>query len=207
MRIVASGKTVEDAVRTGLAQLGTSEDRVKMSVLEQPSKGLFGLFGVRKATVEMELLPQPPDALEEAQQFLLRVAEAMGITVQVELRKSREGQLLLLSGDKIGKMIGRRGAALDALQYLANIVANRYSDSRLRIILDAEDFRERRRQTLAELSHRIAGRVIRTGKEVVLEAMSAQERKVIHAQLQNHPKVKTYSKGDEPNRRVVVTLK
>lgn len=178
-----------------------------MSVLEEPAKGLFGLFGARKAMVELELLPEPPDALEEARQFLLRVAAAMDIHVQVESRKSKEGQMLVLSGERLGRMIGRRGSALDALQYLTNIVANRYSDTRLRIILDAEDFRERRRQTLAELSHRIAGRVVRTRKEVVLEAMSAQERKVIHAQLQNHPQVRTYSKGDEPNRRVVITLK
>lgn len=104
-------------------------------------------------------------------------------------------------------LIGRRGGTLDALQYLVNIVANRYSDSHLRIVLDAEDFRERRRKTLEELSDRLAGRVIRTRKEVVLEPMTPHERKVIHSQLQNHPKVRTFSKGDEPNRRVVIALK
>jgi spoIIIJ-associated protein len=110
------------------------------------------------------------------------------------------------SGD-LGMLIGRRGQTLDALQYLVNIVANRYASSHLRIVLDAEDFRERRRKTLEDLSDRLAGRVIRTRKEVVLEPMAPHERKVIHSQLQHHPKVKTFSRGDEPNRRVVITLR
>jgi spoIIIJ-associated protein len=104
-------------------------------------------------------------------------------------------------------MIGRRGQTLDALQYLANIVANRYSDSYLRIVLDAENFRDRRKKTLEDLADRLAGRVLKTRKEIVLEPMPAAERKVIHAKLQSHGAVKTYSKGEEPNRRVVITPK
>ena len=97
--------------------------------------------------------------------------------------------------------------ALDALQYLTNIVANRYSESFVRIVLDAENFRQRRRKTLEDLAERLAGQAIRTGKEVVLEPMPPLERKVIHAKLQNHPQIKTLSKGEEPNRRVVITTK
>jgi spoIIIJ-associated protein len=104
-------------------------------------------------------------------------------------------------------LIGRRGQTLDALQYLTNIVANRFSTSHVRIVLDAEQFRERRRQTLEQLSERLASRVIRSKKEVVLEPMSPQERKVIHSHLQDHPSVKTYSKGEEPNRRVVIVMR
>ncbi|MFF2092083.1 RNA-binding cell elongation regulator Jag/EloR [Paenibacillus sp. NPDC058174] len=206
-KIVASGKTIEDAVRSGLAQWNVTEERVKVSVLEHPAKGLFGLglIGVKEAKVELELIPDPTN---EAEQFLLEVASAMGLSVTVERKQTREGTLLSISGGgDLGMLIGRRGQTLDALQYLVNIVANRYSDSHLRIVLDAEDFRERRRKTLEELSERLAGRVIRTRKEVVLEPMSPHERKVIHSQLQNHPRVKTYSKGDEPNRRVVIALR
>jgi len=205
MKIVASGKTIEDAVRNGLTQLQVTEDRVKMHVLEQPSKGLFGLIGAKDAKVELELIP---DAIEEAEKFLLEVAAAMGLQVSIDQKQTKEGILLAVSGSgDLGMLIGRRGQTLDALQYLVNIVSNRYSDSHLRIVLDAEDFRERRRKTLESLSDRLAGRVIRTRKEVVLEPMSPHERKVIHSQLHNHPKVKTYSKGDEPNRRVVIALK
>lgn len=204
-KIVASGKTVEDAVRNGLTQLQVTEDRVKQIVLEQPTKGFFGLFGAKEAKVELELIPDP---LLEAEKFLREVAGTMGLQVNIDRKQTREGTHLAVSGTgDLGMLIGRRGQTLDALQYLVNIVANRYSDSHLRIVLDAEDFRERRRKTLADLSDRLAGRVIRTRKEVVLEPMSPHERKVIHSQLQNHPKVKTFSKGDEPNRRVVIALR
>lgn len=204
-KIVASGKTIDDAVRNGLAKWQVTDERVKFVVLEQPSKGLFGLIGVKEAKVELELIPDP---LEEAEQFLLDVAKTMGMSVSIERKLTKEGALLSVSGGgDLGMMIGRRGGTLDALQYLVNIVANRYATSHLRIVLDAEDFRERRRKTLEELSDRLAGRVIRTRKEVVLEPMTSHERKVIHSQLQNHPKVKTFSKGDEPNRRVVIALK
>jgi len=204
-KIVASGKTIEAAVQNGLAKWQVSEDRVKMVVLEQPSKGLFGLFGTKEAKVELELIPDPT---AEAEKFLLEVAGAMGLQVNIDRKQSREGTHLAVSGSgDLGMLIGRRGQTLDALQYLVNIVANRYSDSHLRIVLDAEDFRERRRKTLEDLSERLAGRVIRTRKEVVLEPMSSHERKVIHSQLQNHPKVKTFSKGDEPNRRIVIALR
>ncbi|CAM4377773.1 spoIIIJ-associated protein [Paenibacillus endophyticus] len=204
-KIIASGKTVEDAVRNGLTQLQVTEDRVKQVVLEQPTKGFFGLFGAKEAKVELELIPDP---MLEAEQFLREVAGTMGLQVNIDRKQTREGTHLSVTGSgDLGMLIGRRGQTLDALQYLVNIVANRYSDSHLRIVLDAEDFRERRRKTLADLSDRLAGRVIRTRKEVVLEPMSPHERKVIHSQLQNHPKVKTFSKGDEPNRRVVIALR
>ncbi|PZD96627.1 protein jag [Paenibacillus sambharensis] len=205
-KIVASGKTIEEAVRNGLAELQVTEERVNVTVIEQPSRGLFGLIGTREAKVELELLPEPVDPVVETEQFLHEVAEAMGLQVDINRQTNREGVQLAISGTgDIGMLIGRRGQTLDALQYLANIVANRHSDSFVRIVLDAEDFRERRRKTLVELSDRLAGRVIRSKQEVVLEPMTAQDRKIIHYQLQNHPKVKTYSKGDEPNRRIVIT--
>lgn len=195
---------MEEAVRSGLSQLGVKEDRVKVSVLEQPNKGLFGLIGAKNAKVELELLP---DGEEEAFKFLREVTEAMGLNVQIERKNDRDQISMQLTGDDLGILIGRRGQTLDSLQYLANIVANRHSDRHLRIVLDAEQFRERRRQTLESLSDRMAGRVVRTGKEVVLEPMSSQERKIIHARLQTHPKVKTYSQGDEPHRCIVIALK
>ncbi|RKP51308.1 protein jag [Cohnella endophytica] len=202
--LLASGKTVEDAVRSGLAQLGVLEDRVNVTVLEQPSKGLFGLIGAREAKVQLDLLP---DGVEEAIKFLRETSAAMELTVSVERIDENEAVRINISGSDLGILIGRRGQTLDSLQYLANIVANRHSDHHLRIVLDAEQFRERRRQTLEALSERMAMRVIRTRKEIVLEPMTSQERKIIHAKLQGNPNVKTYSQGDEPNRRIVIALK
>ncbi|MFC4601326.1 RNA-binding cell elongation regulator Jag/EloR [Cohnella hongkongensis] len=203
-KLLASGKTIEDAVRSGLAQLGVKEDRVNVKVLEQPSKGLFGLIGAKEAKVELELLP---DGVEEAIQFLLDVSGAMDLTVSVERVDENDAVRINVTGSDLGILIGRRGQTLDSLQYLTNIVANRHSDRHLRIVLDAEQFRERRRQTLEALSERMAMKVVRTRREIVLEPMTAQERKIIHARLQSNPKVKTYSQGDEPNRRIVIALK
>jgi len=265
-KVTASGKTIEAAVNSGLAELGTTIDRVKVNVLRQPSRGFFGLFGARPAQVELVLIEEPeteesvpagaepperedagnsivsadadgfeedeplffddgedsePEdgdvpaeaddidkAAEAAERFLREVAEAMGVSIEIRRSVTRDGVLLSMSGGgDMGLIIGRRGQTLDALQYLANVVAGRRSRGHVRILLDAENFRERRRKTLEELSERLARRVVRTGKEIVLEPMTPQERKVIHTALQNHPKVKTFSKGEEPNRRVVITPK
>jgi len=235
-KVVVSGKTVEEAVRQGLAQLGVSRDRVSVQILTQPSKGFLGLIGVKDAKVELSLLPEPEtesipvetattlplepavpeaettqstetDPYEEAVRFIKDVGKSMGLDVTVDVQHAKDVTTLHIFGPDLGLIIGRRGQTLDALQYLANIVANRYSGSYIRIVLDAENFRERRKKTLEELADRLAGRVIRSGKEVVLEPMSPQERKVIHAKLQAHPQVKTFSKGEEPNRRIVITLK
>jgi spoIIIJ-associated protein len=203
-KVLASGKTVEEAVRNGLTQLGVGEDRVKVTVLEQPSKGLFRLIGVKNARVELEL---QPDALEEAIEFLREVSAAMGLSVTVDRETEDDAIRLNVKGSDLGLLIGRRGQTLDSLQYLVNIVANRHSDRHLRIVLDAEQFRERRRQTLEALAERMAGRVLKTRKDIVLEPMTAQERKIIHARLQIHSQVKTYSQGNEPNRRIVIALK
>jgi spoIIIJ-associated protein len=203
-KVIVSGKTVEDAVKNGLSQLNVGEDRVRVHVLEQPSKGFLGLIGSKDAKVELELIPDP---IEEAVRFLQEVLAAMKLEISIETVRKKEGTFIDLSGDQLGILIGRRGQTLDALQYLTNIVANRYSTSHVKLFLDAEHFRERRRKTLEALSQRLADRVVRTKKDVVLEPMSPQERKIIHSQLQDHPKVKTYSKGEDPNRRVVITLR
>lgn len=202
--LIVSGKTIEEAVKSGLAQLNVTEDRVKITVLEQPSRGLFGFIGSKEAKIELELIPDP---VEEAVNFLRDLTQAMNISVTITPRKEKDFTLLELSGSELGILIGKRGQTLDALQYLAGIVANRFSSTFVRIVLDAENFRDRRRQTLEDLAHKLASRVVRSKKEIVLEPMTSQERKLIHTVLQNHPSVRTYSKGDEPNRRIVITLR
>ena len=203
-RVTAAAKTVEEAIQSGLRQLEGSEDRVKVTVIEQPSKGLFGLIGSKDAKVELELIPDP---VEEAIAFLQEVTAAMGLRATVSRIEGEEQTTIGIQGADMGIVIGRRGQTLDALQYLTNIVANRFSSSHIRLVLDAEDFRKRRRKTLEELAQRLASRVVKNRREVVLEPMSPQERKVIHSYLQNHPKVKTFSKGEEPNRKVVIAPK
>lgn len=203
-KVVVTGRSIEEAVKTGLQQLNVTENRVKTQIIEQASKGFLGLFGAKEAKVELELIP---DAYEEAVLFLQDIFKTMQISITIDQQMDKESVTFNMSGAELGILIGKRGQTLDALQYLVNIVANRYSDSHIRIILDAENFRERRRHTLEELASRLASRVIKTKKEVILEPMNAQERKIIHSELQDHPVVKTYSKGEEPNRRVVIALK
>jgi len=204
-KILASGKTIDDAVKNGLAQLQVTEERVKVVVVEQPVKGFLGLIGSKEAKVELELIP---DSKEEAESFIRDVAKAMGLDVLLTWQESKDGILLSIACDgDIGMIIGKRGQTLDALQYLVTIVANRYSDNHIRIVLDAQNFREGRRKRLESLSDRLAGTVIRTRKEIVLEPMVPHERKIIHSHLQSHAKVRTFSKGDEPNRRIVIALK
>lgn len=203
-KLLASGKSVEEAIQSGLAQWGVSRDRVDIAVLEQPSKGLFGLIGARDAKVELTL---QPDGIEEAIAFLREVSAAMELTVMIDRVDESDAVKINLTGSDLGILIGRRGQTLDSLQYLTNIVANRHSDRHLRIVLDAEQFRERRRQTLEALSDRMATRVVRSRKEIMLEPMTSHERKIIHAWLQANPNVRTYSQGDEPNRRIVIAPK
>jgi spoIIIJ-associated protein len=197
-----TGKTVEEAIESGLKQLNVARDRVEIKVLEQPSKGLFGILGSKDAKVELTV---KPDAVEEAIKFLEEIAGAMNMDIRTKRIDTEDGVVLQLSssGD-IGVLIGRRGQTLDALQYLVNIAAQRAGDSYVRIILDAENFRERRRKTLEELAARLAEKAVRTGREVMLEPMPSHERKIIHTFLQNHPHVRSYSKGEEPNRRIVI---
>jgi spoIIIJ-associated protein len=200
--ITVFGKTVEDAIQSGLEQLGVGRDRVVVEVLEQSSRGLFGLIGSRGAKVQLTLIPDP---IEEARNMLADVLAAMGLAAEIAQTSDKDGNVVFkLSGGDMGMVIGRRGQTLDALQYLLNVVANRHAKEHVRIVLDAEDFRERRKQTLERLADRLAARVIKYHREILLEPMTPQERRIIHAHLSDHPKVKTFSKGDEPNRRVVI---
>jgi len=131
----------------------------------------------------------------------------MGIKTDVLVDESNQYLKLILTGKNIGMLIGRRGETLDALQYLANLVANKESRERKKIILDAEGYRQRREETLSRLALRLADKVKRTGMQVVLEPMNPQERRIIHTTLQNDHYVQTLSEGEEPFRKVVISLR
>lgn len=202
--MTVSGKTVDEAIQIGLKDWAVPEDCVKVRVIEEPVKGFFGLIGSKDATVELTLIP---DALEEAEAFLSKVLTKMNLDITIEKEQHEEHAILNMVGGELGIVIGRRGQTLDALQYLVNIVANRRAEAHYRIILDAENFRQRRKETLENLALRLAKKVIRSGKETVLEPMSPADRKVIHMKLQNDDRVVTYSRGTEPNRRIVIDTK
>ncbi|MGM0792916.1 MAG: RNA-binding cell elongation regulator Jag/EloR [Bacillota bacterium] len=200
--VTATGQSVEAAVESALAQLQTTRDRTEISILEEGKKGFFGIFGSRPAVVRAFLKPDP---IEEAVQFLKNIGEKMGAPVEVEVRREGKEAELILSGEKIALFIGKRGQTLNSLQYLTQLVVNKSSDSYLNVVLDAEDYRKRRNDTLIQLAQRLAQKAVKTGKDVALEPMPSYERKIIHAALAGTRKVKTYSSGADPNRHIVIS--
>ena len=144
-----------------------------------------------------------------AEDFLKDVFEAMDMVVEIKVTENKEEKTMdiELSGEDMGVLIGKRGQTLDSLQYLVSLVVNKYSDEYIRVKIDTENYRERRKETLENLARNIAYKVKRTRKTVSLEPMNPYERRVIHSALQNDRYVTTHSEGEEPYRRVVVTLK
>ncbi|WCK54522.1 protein jag [Aneurinibacillus sp. Ricciae_BoGa-3] len=250
--VIATGKTVEDAIARALRQLGASREQVTFRVLEEPSKGFFGLIGVREAKVEVTIVEheqpkqkqpvgipvvkaevqetkqeekQPAaamqsdaaeavssdftkkDAFEEGRKFLEEILQTMELDARVEEVTKDGTRVLTIAGEGMGLIIGRHGQTLDSLQYLVNIVANRYSDKRIHIVVDAENYRAKRRESLQQMAERLARQVSQSRRSVRLEPMSATERKIIHSYLQGRGGIETHSEGTEPNRYVVIGYK
>ena len=203
--IEKTGKTVEEALEAALAELGVDRDQVEYRVIEAPSKALFGLLGGREAKVEVTLKKNDPTA--NAREFLDKVTRAMGLSVTIDAASGEEGVNIDLRGEDLGLLIGKHGQTLDALQYLTNLASQREGCERIRIMIDVEDYRKRRADTLEQLALRLADRVKRSGERVILEPMTPHERKIIHMSLQSDPQVETYSEGQEPFRRVVITAR
>jgi len=203
-RIEISAKTVEAAVAEALATLSAVESEVKITVIDPGAKG--GLFGIggKPAKVLVERILSPADV---AKNFLKELTLAMNLSVQIETR-TRDKQIYInMSGDNMGLLIGKRGYTLDALQYLVNLAVNQNSEPNASVVLDTENYRKRRRETLESLAQGIARKVKSTRKSVTLEPMSRFERHIIHTALQNDRYVRTTSEGSEPYRHVVINLR
>lgn len=204
-----TGKTVEEALELALVELNVSREEIDYEILEVPAKALFGFIGGKLAKVRVTVKPQVEtvDPVTKAKDLLQNIFKTMKIEVSIEKISSDEGVTLNLRGDDLGVLIGKHGQTLDALQYLVNLAANRDCEARIRIILDVEDYRKRRAETLSNLAMRLADKVKRRGEKVVLEPMSPHERKIIHMAFQNDDSISTYSEGEEPFRKVVISLK
>ncbi|MCF8565708.1 protein jag [Alicyclobacillus tolerans] len=205
-RVVATGKTVEEAITSGLVRLGASRSQATVRVITEPVKGLFGFIGGKDAEVEVSI-PSTPE--ETAKDFLAGVLKRMGFDWRIKSRSVEEdepGILLEIACDEesLPVIIGRHGSTLDSLQYLVNIVANHEQENHVRFYVDAGDYRRRRKEHLHRLAERAAERAVRTKRQVPLDAMPAPDRKVIHTYLQERTDVTTSSEGVEPNRKVVV---
>ena len=260
------GTSIDEAVGLALIDLKLTRDDVDVIVLEEPSKGFFGIGSklakvrVVPKKVEEEIIPEPEPVIEEpvveevkeevseeivkeprkndnrkkrdkkrkekrkpiiprepeenmvdlenhaAIEFLTEITEKMGLELDITAKSGEESLYVDIKGKDSGTVIGKRGQTLDAIQYLTSLVVNKDEEKYTRVVVDAENYREKRERTLEQLANRLADKVVRTKKPVRLEPMNPYERKVIHATLQSNPNVTTKSEGEEPYRRVIIEL-
>ena len=201
--IEVSAKTVDDALTEALIKLGATSDQVEYEVIEKGSTGFLGI-GSKPAVIKIRKKCTVEDNIRE---FLGKVFEAMNLEVEIIITKEDNVYAVELKGADMGVLIGKRGQTLDSLQYLANLAVNKNSEEYVKVKIDTEDYRNRRKETLENLAKNIAYKVKRTKRPVSLEPMNPFERRVIHSALQNDRFVTTHSEGEEPYRHVVVTLK
>ncbi len=200
-----TGKTIDDAVQKGLEKFGVKKEEIDYKIIEQPSKGFLGIIGQKDAKVEIVLKDNPEKIGKE---FISILCNKMSINVKVESSIVDSGYLKFeIFADNPGLLIGRRGETLDSIQYLTNLKVNKNVEERFRVIVDTENYREKREKTLIQLAHRLSEKVKRKKRRVILEPMAPNERRIIHNALQVDNDVKTYSEGEEPYRKVVIALK
>ena len=229
--IISEGKTTNEAIENGLKQLKVSKLDVDIKVIEEEKRSFFSILTPRTVKVELTVKEEQKnkegyktnyrsekninvskDDLETAKQnidkFLIDFISKLPSTdIKYEIKIENNNVFVDMYGNKINYLIGYRGETLNSFQIVLNAVANRNINGKIRVNLDIENYRNKRIKALEELAEKISKTVIRTGKSITLEPMVAYERKIIHSKLQNNNKVKTYSIGIEPHRRIVVALK
>lgn len=200
-----SAKTVNDAITEACQRFTVTSDKLEYEVIEEGSSGFLGI-GAKPAVIKARVKSSVEDI---ARDFLRDVFEAMDMTVVVDVKYDElENYMEIdLSGDDMGVLIGKRGQTLDSLQYLVSLVVNKNIENYIRVKVDTENYRQRRKETLENLARNISYKVKRTKRPVSLEPMNPYERRIIHSALQNDKYVTTHSEGDEPYRHVVVVLK
>lgn len=201
-----AGRTVDEAVENGLKVLRITKDKVKVEVIEEGSKGLFGFLGTKPAKVKITV---KENSEMVAKKFLKDVLDNMDINCDINVKDEGEILRVELTGPKMGILIGHRGDTLDSLQYLLSLVVNKQNKDAeyKKVIVDTENYRKKREDTLVKLANRLAMKVNKYKKSVTLEPMNPYERRIIHAALQDNPYVLTHSEGDEPYRKVVIEPK
>lgn len=200
--VIKSARTKDEAIAEALRELNVTIDQVQIEVLEESTKGILGLIGAKAAKVEVTV---KEDISQTAALFLREMLVNMGIFAQVEVFRRKDCTNLNINGKNLGVLIGKRGQTLDAIQYLVNLAVNKNHIEKERIVVDVENYRRRREETLRKLAVKIATKVKKDGKKEVLEPMTPHERRIIHSTLQNYKEVFTYSEGEDPYRHVVIS--
>ena len=225
--IIAEGKTTNEAIEKGLKELNTSKNMVDIKVLENEEKrSFFSILAPRivkvKLTVkeeknnnsekkdkkEIELSVEEQEIAEKnIEKFLKEFLDKVQKDAKYSIEKTPTGLKVNINSDDLGFLIGYRGETLYAMQNILSSIASKGIENRVRVILDIERYKEKREKALEDLAEKLEKTVIKTKKSVTLEPMQAYERKIIHTKLQNSEKVETRSIGEEPRRRVVISLK
>lgn len=204
--IIKTAKTVEEAINLAVAELGVKKEEVTVEILAEPSKGFLGI-GSKEAKVQV-VADKDPSVIAET--FLSKLMDKMGIVAIPVIKREAENLYIDLQGENkedMGLIIGKRGKTLDSIQYLTSIIVNTNREEYLKVLLDTEDYREKRTNTLVELANKMADRVKKSGKNIKLEPMNPYERRIIHSALQEDADVKTHSVGEGEFRRVMIELK
>lgn len=204
-QVEVSGKSVEEALEKALKELNLTKDRVNFKVLEEGSKGFLNFIGTKPARILVDI---KPTSLELGIDFLKSVLNEMGISTELIVEETDDIVKINITGKDVKYAIGYRGETLNSLQYLTSIVVNKdEKTSYKRVILNAENYREKREKTLENLALKTAYKVKKYGRSYKLEPMQPYERRIIHATLQNDLEVTTTSEGVEPFRHVLISLK
>ncbi|MGE5391773.1 MAG: RNA-binding cell elongation regulator Jag/EloR [Deltaproteobacteria bacterium] len=202
--IEKKGKTVDEAIKSALDELGCDIEDVKIEIMEEPSKGLLGL-GKKPAVVRISVRQTPE---EETRMILEDLLNKMKIDYVINSVEFDSGRVRInITGKDMGLLIGRKGETLNAVQFILSLIVNRDRAEKVHITLDVEDYRKKKEESLEALALRLSDKVKKTRKNVVMRPMTSQERRIVHTALQSDPQVTTYSLGDEPNRKVVISLK
>lgn len=199
-------KTVVDAINKALKKLEINREEAEIEIIKEGSKGFFGLFGGENAVVDVKIKKDP---VELGKEFIETIFSSSKIDIEVEVieEKTNEEQVMYnIKSDDLGIVIGHRGETLDALQYLTSLAVNKETKEYYRVLIDAEGYRDRRKETLVRLANKLARKAVKTERKVVLEPMPPHERRIIHMALKDNDKVTSYSKGEEPFRKVMIEL-
>ena len=200
------GKTVDEAVKMALQELNTTEENVEIEVLEDPTKGLLGI-GAKPALVRVsvkeEKVAVEENKADKVNEVISNITSCLGLNIKSNVEDTADALKVNLEGENLGLIIGYKGETLDALQLLTNVIINKNGEYK-RVEIDAQNYREKRKETLTALAHKQARDVIKYGKNITLVPMTPYERRIIHTALQDDSKVTTVSIGSEPFRKVVI---
>lgn len=202
-KIEKTGKSIDEAVEAALEELKVTRDAVEIEVIDEGNKGFLGI-GAKDAVVSVSV---KEDADGDGKKFLEDIFKAMKLDVSIDIESTDDAVNIELSGDQMGIIIGKRGDTLDSLQYLTSLVINSKSEKYKKVTIDTENYREKRYEALVALAGRLARKVEKSGKKYTLEPMNPYERRIIHASLQDNDAVTTFSIGEDPYRKVVISPK